>query len=318
MGFAGAYGKAWSILFWNKVLLYCTLLSAQETFMRVENVNMKFWLQIRLIQKYVLTTQPFACICLSVPLSLWNTSLSLFYVLIMAIIVTTHLTAGSMSFSSETHRAVWLQHPEGWTRRQKNKTFSIELPQLSCCCSNLDLAAELGRDERGNKVRWTLMWAEARVTSATVPVPCKQIPACSRKPALLTQPNFSAAPWTGAVLPPRAPLPRPTCQGLAKDHLSWRTPAFWNLRQILSLPTDLHWEACWEQIWIYQDLALHFSEAEMSCNTIQHSLKCCLRLPRLKGSITSPTLLVIKTMDIIIPCAGSGVCEGEKASHKFY
>lgn len=120
------------------------------------------------------------------------------------------------------------------------------------------------------------------------------------------------------LLPPRAAPSCPTCQGWAKDNLSWRTPVFWNLRQLLCLPADLYWEACWEQIHIYRDLALHFSEAEMSCNTIQHSLKCCLRLPQLEGSITSPTILVIRTMDIIIPCAGSGVCEWEKASHKFY
>lgn len=119
-------------------------------------------------------------------------------------------------------------------------------------------------------------------------------------------------------LPPKAALSCPTCQGLAKDNLSWRTAVFWNLRQLLSLPTDLYWEAFWEQTGIYGDFALHFSEAEMSCNRIQHSSKCCLRLPQLKGSITSPTLLVTKTMGIIIASAGSGVCEWEKASHKFY
>lgn len=70
VGFAGNCGKAWSIPPWNDVLHYCTLLLAQETFMRVQHVNMKFWLQIRLIQKYELTTEPFVCICLSVPLSL--------------------------------------------------------------------------------------------------------------------------------------------------------------------------------------------------------------------------------------------------------
>lgn len=166
--------------------------------MIVQNVNMKFWLQIRLIQKYVLTTKPFVCICLSVPLSLWNTSLSLFYVLIVAITVTTQLTAGSMSFSSETHRAMELQHREGWTRWQKNKTCLIKLPQLSCCCSSLDLSPKLGRDERGSKARWTPIWAEARFTLVTVPALCKQIPACSRKSAPLTQPHCSAAPGTAA------------------------------------------------------------------------------------------------------------------------
>lgn len=189
MGFAGDCGKARSIPSWNEVLLYCTLLSAQETFMRVQNVNMKFWLQIRLIQKYTLTTQPFVCICLSVPLSLSK------HIFISLLCFNSGHNSNHPAYCrehvlhSETHRAVQLQPWEGWRRGQKNKLFSIELPQLRCCCSNLDLALKLGREERGNKVRWTPVWAEARFTSVTVPVPHKQTPDCSRNPALLTQPN---------------------------------------------------------------------------------------------------------------------------------
>lgn len=152
--------------------------------MRVQNVNMKSWLQIRFIQKYALTAQPFVHICLSVPLSLLK------HVFISVLCFNSGHNRNHPAycrenvFSTEIHGAVQLQSWEGWTRWQKSKTFSIELPQLSCCCSSSGLAPEQGRDVRENKVRATPMWAEARFTSVTVPAPHKQIPACSRNPHL--------------------------------------------------------------------------------------------------------------------------------------
>lgn len=145
---------------------------------------------------------------------------------------------------------------------------------------------QLGRDEGGNKVRWTPNWAEAGFASVSVPA-TKYQPVVESPHDLPNQ----TAPWTGAALPPGAPSPCPNCQGLTKDNLFWRTLVFWNLRQLLSLPADLCWGACWEWTRIYWGLALHFSEAEMSCNMIHHSLKKLPQADSIKGKYYFPHVI---------------------------
>lgn len=149
-----------TILKLNTALLYFAFCSGDvyESY-----VNMKFWLQIRVIQKFALTTQPFVCICLSVPLPLWNTPLSLFYVLIVAIIVTTSSLQGAcpavkcighcmskvaekQNFLNRTATAPLLLQQlgpgtragKGWERKQGQMDSSVSRSQVHighCPCS---------------------------------------------------------------------------------------------------------------------------------------------------------------------------------------
>lgn len=168
------------------------------------------------------------------------------------------------------------------------------MPQLCHWCCNLDLLPqdssweEMKEETRSDGLQSEQKPGSHRSVSLSQ---CKQISACSQKPMPLTQPNCAAAPFAGTALPPRSPSSCPNCQGLTKDNPSWRTLVFWNLRQLLGLPADLCWEACWEQTHIYWDLALHFSEAAVPCSTIHHSLKKLPQADSVKGKYCFPHVI---------------------------
>lgn len=166
--------------------------------------------------------------------------LSLLYVLIVTVIVTTQLSAKSCVQGAHCSvlEHTWLCNCNTERDVQDSRKLKLrdefKMPQLSCWSCNLallpqDLSWEWRKEETGSD---GLQSEQKPGPHWSVSLPqCKQISACSWKLIPLTQLNCSTALFTGTALPRGAPSSCPGCQGLTEDNPSRWTPVFWNLRQ---------------------------------------------------------------------------------------